>query len=404
MGMHNHKLSHTSAQHCPLRRRPPRRTLRCWAGWCWTNFAQTFTSSPKCSCLPQTTKAHITVLGGVVEELVTDAGLVVTSDNPFKGDMDCQKLTECIEKYTPERIAFVRVEAGGSPVEVVVCVCMRGVGGLCCTGGSACVRVCTRACGGRGGLALCWGVVPAPGCWPHRSTLRALCQGPVNTKWSSEGRLRAACRHQPDWRAALLAAEPEGRAPGGEGRGGVCMCMRVWWGGFRGGRMANAPRVRVQASACPFHSMVLHWVPLTKGGLIEGWSQPVFVLGRAACLAAQCSRHAHTHGGAPHLVSQCPHVRVGETGREGKPSPLLPLLQVCDKYGVLLIMDASLLSDNLHVSAGQCGQCSMRMVHILFVCQGTPRRCRTCCRAAPEMQPGRRVRAHTPCWPSPTHP
>lgn len=32
----------------------------------------------------QTTKAHITVLGGVVEELVADAGLVVTSDNPFK--------------------------------------------------------------------------------------------------------------------------------------------------------------------------------------------------------------------------------------------------------------------------------------------------------------------------------
>lgn len=34
--------------------------------------------------LGQTTKAHITVLGGVVEELVADAGLVVTSDNPFK--------------------------------------------------------------------------------------------------------------------------------------------------------------------------------------------------------------------------------------------------------------------------------------------------------------------------------
>lgn len=40
---------------------------------------------PNLSILPaQTTKAHITVLGGVVEELVADAGLVVTSDNPFK--------------------------------------------------------------------------------------------------------------------------------------------------------------------------------------------------------------------------------------------------------------------------------------------------------------------------------
>lgn len=69
------------------------------------------------SCVPMnfhftTTKAHITVLGGVVEELVADAGLVVTSDNPFKGDMDCDKLTQCIERYTPDKIAFVRVEAG----------------------------------------------------------------------------------------------------------------------------------------------------------------------------------------------------------------------------------------------------------------------------------------------------
>lgn len=26
--------------------------------------------------------------------------------------MDCEKLADCIEKYTPEKIAFVRVEAG----------------------------------------------------------------------------------------------------------------------------------------------------------------------------------------------------------------------------------------------------------------------------------------------------
>lgn len=34
-------------------------------------------------CL-QTTKAHITTCGGVVEELVSDAGLEVTSTNLFK--------------------------------------------------------------------------------------------------------------------------------------------------------------------------------------------------------------------------------------------------------------------------------------------------------------------------------
>lgn len=70
--------------------------LRCWA--CslepHPHARPTHSHAP----FPQTTKAHITVLGGVVEELVADAGLVVTSSNPFKGDMDCQKLAQCIEK------------------------------------------------------------------------------------------------------------------------------------------------------------------------------------------------------------------------------------------------------------------------------------------------------------------
>jgi NAD/NADP transhydrogenase alpha subunit len=38
--------------------------------------------------LPQTTKVHITLQDGVVEELVVDEGLQVTSCSPFKGDMD----------------------------------------------------------------------------------------------------------------------------------------------------------------------------------------------------------------------------------------------------------------------------------------------------------------------------
>lgn len=68
-----------------------------------------------------TAKAHITRLGGHVEELVKDEGLVPKSDLPFKGDIDLEKLEACILKETPENIPFVRIEAGtnligGQPV------------------------------------------------------------------------------------------------------------------------------------------------------------------------------------------------------------------------------------------------------------------------------------------------
>ncbi len=59
-----------------------------------------------------TTKAHITLNGGVVEEIITEAGLQVTSNNPFKGDMDIGKLTALVEKHGSDKIAFVRMEAG----------------------------------------------------------------------------------------------------------------------------------------------------------------------------------------------------------------------------------------------------------------------------------------------------
>eukprot|EP00667_Euglena_gracilis_P005531 EG_transcript_5572 len=70
-----------------------------------------------------TTKAHITLCGGKVEEVVTDDGLQVTSSLPFKGDMDVGKLQAVIQKYGAENVAFVRVEAGtnligGQPVSV----------------------------------------------------------------------------------------------------------------------------------------------------------------------------------------------------------------------------------------------------------------------------------------------
>ncbi|MEA5096925.1 MAG: tryptophanase [Burkholderiaceae bacterium] len=59
-----------------------------------------------------TTKAHITLNGGTVEELITEEGLKVNSDNPFKGDMDTVALEKLIAKHGASKIAFVRVETG----------------------------------------------------------------------------------------------------------------------------------------------------------------------------------------------------------------------------------------------------------------------------------------------------
>jgi len=59
-----------------------------------------------------TAKAHITRLGGRVEELVKDEGLVPKSDLPFKGNIDLEKLEACIQKETPENVAYIRIEAG----------------------------------------------------------------------------------------------------------------------------------------------------------------------------------------------------------------------------------------------------------------------------------------------------
>lgn len=59
-----------------------------------------------------TTKAHITRMGGRVEELVIDEGLKTTSTHPFKGNIDLAKLAACIEKEGAENIAFLRLETG----------------------------------------------------------------------------------------------------------------------------------------------------------------------------------------------------------------------------------------------------------------------------------------------------
>jgi tryptophanase len=59
-----------------------------------------------------TAKAHVTRLGGKVEELVRDEGLIVKSTLPFKGNIDLDKLRACIERVGAENIAFLRLEAG----------------------------------------------------------------------------------------------------------------------------------------------------------------------------------------------------------------------------------------------------------------------------------------------------
>jgi len=84
-----------------------------------------------------TTKAHITLNGGKVEEILTDEGFKIKSDKPFKGDIDLDKLRESIKRNGKDKIAFVRIEAGtnligGQPVSMEN---MRQVSKICCAEG-----------------------------------------------------------------------------------------------------------------------------------------------------------------------------------------------------------------------------------------------------------------------------
>jgi tyrosine phenol-lyase len=70
-----------------------------------------------------TTKAHIELNGGKVEEIFIDEALKVTSDCPFKGDIDINKLHKLIKEVGVERIPFLRIELGtnligGQPVSL----------------------------------------------------------------------------------------------------------------------------------------------------------------------------------------------------------------------------------------------------------------------------------------------
>jgi tyrosine phenol-lyase len=67
-----------------------------------------------------TTKAHMELNGGQIFEIYTDEALKIKSTNPFKGNIDIQKLKDLIAKYGKEKVAFVRMEAstnliGGQP-------------------------------------------------------------------------------------------------------------------------------------------------------------------------------------------------------------------------------------------------------------------------------------------------
>ena len=55
-----------------------------------------------------TTKAHIEMCGGVIEEIYTDEALKIKSDFPFKGNMDIAKLNAVIEKWGAANVAYIK--------------------------------------------------------------------------------------------------------------------------------------------------------------------------------------------------------------------------------------------------------------------------------------------------------
>ena len=70
-----------------------------------------------------TTKTHISLCGGSVEEVYKDSAIELVSSEPFKGDIDLEKLEALIEKVGVEHVPFVRIEMGtnligGQPVSV----------------------------------------------------------------------------------------------------------------------------------------------------------------------------------------------------------------------------------------------------------------------------------------------
>ena len=70
-----------------------------------------------------TTKTHIQLCGGSVVEIFKEEAIKITSNEPFKGDIDLDKLNKVIAEVGAEHIPFVRIEMGtnligGQPVSV----------------------------------------------------------------------------------------------------------------------------------------------------------------------------------------------------------------------------------------------------------------------------------------------
>ncbi len=70
-----------------------------------------------------TTKAHIEIPGGAIDEIYTDEALKIKSTFPFKGNIDIGKLKALIAKHGADKIPFIRMEAstnliGGQPFSV----------------------------------------------------------------------------------------------------------------------------------------------------------------------------------------------------------------------------------------------------------------------------------------------
>jgi tryptophanase len=70
-----------------------------------------------------TTKAHIELPGGTIDEIFTNEALKIKSTFPFKGNIDIAKLKSLIQKHGADKIPFVRMEAstnliGGQPFSI----------------------------------------------------------------------------------------------------------------------------------------------------------------------------------------------------------------------------------------------------------------------------------------------
>jgi len=80
-----------------------------------------------------TTKEHMELNGGKVLEIYKDDALQIKSDEPFKGNIDIDKLKAVFDEYGAEGVAFVRMEAstnliGGQPFSMQN---MRDVRAIC---------------------------------------------------------------------------------------------------------------------------------------------------------------------------------------------------------------------------------------------------------------------------------